>query len=88
MFGFPFRPLTEFPLHFIDIHGSILPCSRQLPLLQKSSRAKGLRHWGRLLLLVPIVWTAFPSSDYYALTATFRGIGVFVGVALTYFHSP
>src|SRR5262245_42324214 len=34
------------------------------------------------------VWTAFPSSDYYAPSATSCGIGDFVGVSLTYFHSP
>jgi hypothetical protein len=36
----------------------------------KFPKAKGLRRWEILLLLFSIVWTAFPSSDYSALSAT------------------
>jgi len=36
----------------------------------KFPKAKGLCHWEILLLLFSIVWTALPSSDYYALSAT------------------
>ena len=54
-----------------------IPPFNRLPKLRKSQQARGLRHWGILLLLLPIVWTAFPSSDYYAPTAPFRDIGSF-----------
>ena len=34
--------------------------------LKLSTKAR--RRWGILLLLLPIVWTAFPSSDYHGLS--------------------
>jgi hypothetical protein len=85
--GVSFRPLTQFPLHFTNIHRSS-PVT-WLPLHQKSSKAKGLRQWGILLLLLPSVWTAFPSSDYYALSATSQGHWSFVqGLPFPTVHSP
>jgi hypothetical protein len=42
-----------------------------------------------LLLLLPIMWTAFPSSDYYALSVTFQGLWSFVqGLPSSTSHPP
>ena len=51
-------------------------------------KLKGLRRWGILLLLLPIVWMVFPSSDYYALTVAAGDIGVSLGSPLPTLHSP
>ena len=50
----------------------------------KFPKAKGLRRWGLLYLLLPIVWTALPSADYYALSDSSWGHRHFVGVSLAY----
>src|SRR5262245_35458153 len=80
------RPLTQFPLQFAHIHRAS-PVA-ELPLHKKFPKAKGLCHWGILLLLFPSMWTALPSADYYTLSATSWGIGVSLGSPLPTVHSP
>jgi hypothetical protein len=89
MFRFLFGFLTKFLLHFIDIHRYVSPANEIDYLLHpKFPKAKGLCRWGILLLLLPIAWTALPSSDYYALSATFSGHWLFgERLPLSYFPS-
>src|SRR5215510_8351912 len=42
MLRLPFRPQTQFPLHFTDIHGSLLPCSHSASAQWKRLQAMGL----------------------------------------------
>ena len=48
-------PLTKFLLHFTRHPQVAFSCCVELPLHPKFPKAKGLRRWGILLLLLPIV---------------------------------
>lgn len=69
---------------------------RWFPFLQfhRRSPVYSLRvHWIRLFpsfhrLRAFAMWTAFPSSDYYALSAISWGLGVSLGSPLPTFHPP
>jgi len=54
-------------------------------LHKKFLKAKGRRRWGILLLLLPIMYVAFPRSDYHALSDSPWCLRSFVGLSLTYF---
>jgi hypothetical protein len=78
MFGFLSGFLTQFLLHFVDVHRYVSPVNGIDYLCIRSFRklrafAVGVFFYSSL----PVVWTAFPSSDYYALSVTFQGRWLF-----------
>jgi hypothetical protein len=57
------RPLTQFPLHFADIHQRFLRVNIRLPLLWNSDKLRPFA-----------VWLAFPTSDYYGRSDAHLGL--------------
>jgi len=77
VFGFLCGFLTKFLLHFIDVHRDASPATKADDLCIRSLRKLRAFALGSSLTPLPLVWTAFPSSDYYALSATSSGHWLF-----------
>jgi hypothetical protein len=68
--------------------GTLLLLLKPMTFASEVSESEGPSPWGLLLLLFTLVWTAFPSSDYYALSATSSGHWLFgERLPLSYFPS-
>src|SRR2546422_8876270 len=66
VFGFLCGFLTKFLLHFIDVHRYASPATKADYLCIRSLRKLRAFALGSSFTPLPLVWTAFPSSDYYA----------------------
>jgi|SRR5882672_3601870 len=88
VFGFLCGFLTKFLLHFIDVHRDASPATKADDLCIRSLRKLRAFALGSSFTPLPLVWTAFPSSDYYALSATSSGHWLFgERLPLSYFPS-